>query len=174
MNIIHLVWSILNTGLIFYFLIICFRVTGLVKEKLGFVAAIVFTFGILSNLINLNNQSIKKGVLHKFEKWEFSYDDTINQTKRFDVNLEKTLISSYNLTVKCHKNSDIINNKTIEAYTSINGFRSGYNWITKNIVIKKLEMNKLSYDVELCSEWRLFGIKLYSQNKNYIGTIKMN
>jgi hypothetical protein len=169
---IHLAWSILNTGLIIFYIIICYRATGLVKEKLGIFAATVFALGILFSMSSSN--STKNVDRNNRDHWEFDYYDTIKYKRSFDIVLDNTLISSYNLIIECDKTNGKREDKPIEAYTSMNGYRCGHNWVVKKILIKKEEIGKLNYYVRFVSEWRLFGIKLYSQRKSYEGNININ
>ena len=43
---LYLIWGLLNLGLVIYFLVICFRATKLVKEKIGLFAAVFFVLGL--------------------------------------------------------------------------------------------------------------------------------
>lgn len=56
----YLLWSILNIGLFLFFIIICFKATKLIREKLGLIATIVFVFGLLSFVGNSNNHNDNK------------------------------------------------------------------------------------------------------------------
>jgi len=37
---IYLIWGLLNLGLVICFLVICFKATKLVREKIGLIAAV--------------------------------------------------------------------------------------------------------------------------------------
>lgn len=89
-----------------------------------------------------------------------------------DIDLQKTLISNFNLTIKyCKSNKDKFN-VPISASSDYLGFISGINWKPKSIIVNKTEeINKFEYFVNGVVEWKLLEAKIYAQPKKYNGFV---
>lgn len=53
----YLIWGLLNIGLLIYFLSICFKVTKLIREKMGLFITVFFVLTLLSFIGNSNKDS---------------------------------------------------------------------------------------------------------------------
>ena len=169
---LYLLWSLLNIALFLYFIIICFKATKLLREKVGLLASIIFVAGSLSFIgqSNIDNDN-KEPNSNQIRTWKFHSADTLNKNATFslDVILEKTLVSKYNLGIKYGKNQEQFN-IPISAYTMTTGFSSGTNWKPITIVVNRTaDNNKFEYMVTGMVEWKLLGATLYSQLKEYKG-----
>jgi hypothetical protein len=89
------------------------------------------------------------------------------------VELEKTLISKYTLVIEYGEDEKGQINP-ISAYSSTSGLIMATNWKPRSIIINRVnDNNKFKYSVEGVVEWKLFGgATIYSQRKNYEGTVE--
>ena len=169
----YLIWGLLNIGLFLFFIVICFKATKLVREKLGLFASIIFVFGLLSFVGHSNNDDDNKEPnSNQIKTWKFISEDSLNRNATYllDVNLEKTLVSKYDLGIKYGKDRQGEMNIPISAYSSTTGFISGTNWKPVSIIVNRTsDNNKFEYFVDGVVEWKLLGATIYSQLKEYKG-----
>jgi hypothetical protein len=167
----YLFWGLLNIGLYIFFILICFKATKLIREKIGLFASIIFVFGLLSFVGHSNNDN-KEPNSNQIKTWQFISVDSLksNDSYLLDINLEKTLVSKYHLGIKYAKNKQGQINIPISAYSSTSGFISGTNWKPVSIIINRTDDNiKFEYFVDGVVEWKLLGATIYSQMKEYKG-----
>ena len=89
-----------------------------------------------------------------------------------NIDLEKTLVSNYDLGIKYGKDKDDQISIPISAYSSTSGFISGTNWKPISISINRMDDNsKFEYYVSGVVEWKLLGATIYSQLKEYKGIV---
>jgi hypothetical protein len=172
-----LLWGLLNISLFLFFITICFKGTKLIREKLGLLASIIFVFGLLSFMGNTTNPENQNPENNKTRKWEFTPVEKItsNTTQFFTIELEKTLISKYELDILYGQDQASKTIVPINAYSLTSGFVSGTNWKPLMIRVDTTEKNgKLLYWVEGVVEWKLLGSTIYSQSKNYKGSVEVN
>jgi hypothetical protein len=172
---IYLLWALLNIGFFIFFIFICFNATKLIKEKFGIFTAIVFVLGILSS-----------GGRHDFDKdnmepnsnhprtWKFNSSDSLD--KRLNnfqnIELEKNLISKYNLLIDYGKDKQMKNNIPISANTNRTGFVSGTSWEPISINVNTSDDNqKFEYEVIGTIKWNLLGMTIYYQSKHWEGNV---
>lgn len=171
----YLLWGLLNIGLFLIFIVICFRATKLIREKIGLFASIIFVFGLLSFIGHLNNDDDNKEPnSNQIKTWKFVSEDSLksNDTYLLDIDLEKTLISKYDLGIKYGKDKEEQINIPISAYSSTTGFISGTNWKPVSIIVNRTnDNNKFEYFVAGVIEWKLMGATIYSQPKEYKGFV---
>ncbi|MES2238918.1 MAG: hypothetical protein V4497_01535 [Bacteroidota bacterium] len=170
---IYLLWGLLNIGIFLFFIIICFKATKLLREKVGLLASIIFVFGILSFVGNSNNDNNNKEPnSNQVKTWKFVTEESLknNESYLLDVDLEKTLVSKYFLEIKYGKDKLGKINVPISAYSSTTGFISGINWKPISIIVNQTnDNNKFEYLVHGVIEWKLLGATIYSQYKEYKG-----
>jgi hypothetical protein len=170
---LYLLWGLLTIGLFLFFIVICFRATKLIREKFGLFASIVFVFGLLSFVGHSNNDNDNKEPhSNQIKTWKFSSEDSLSRNMTFFINidLEKTLVSKYDLGIKYGKDKHGQLNIPISAYSSTTGFISGTNWKPITIIVNRTDDNvKFEYFVVGVVEWKLLGATIYSQQKNYKG-----
>jgi hypothetical protein len=169
----YLLWGLLNIGLFVFFIVICFKATKLIREKLGLFASIIFVFGLLSFVGHSNNEyDNKEPNSNQIKTWKFTSEDSLNRNATYllDVELEKTLVSKYDLGIKYGKDRQREINIPISAYSSTSGFISGTNWKPISIIVNRtIDNNKFEYFVDGVVEWKLLGATIYSQLKEYNG-----
>ncbi len=167
----YLLWGLFNIGIFLFFIVICFKATKLVREKLGLFASIIFVFGLLSFVGNSSNDN-KEPNSNYIKTWKFVSEDSLknNDSYLLSVDLEKTLISKYDLGIKYGKDRQGQTNIPISAYSSTTGFTSGTNWKPVSIIINRTnDNNKFEYFVDGVVEWKLLGATIYSELKEYKG-----
>jgi hypothetical protein len=167
----YLLWGLLNIGLFLFFIAICFKATKLIREKSGLLASIVFVFGLLSFIGHSDNDNKEPNSNH-IKTWKFASADSLNGNESFflDINLEKTLISKYDLGIEYRKDKNM--NIPMSAYSSTTGFISGTNWKPISIIVIKTDDNKkFEYSVDGIIEWKLLSATIYSQRKKYNGHV---
>lgn len=167
---IHLLWGLLNMGLILCFIIICFKATKLIKENIGSFATLIFVvgfFGLIGSVAHDYKQQLKT--------WTFTTDDSLTKTSTTftQIDLEKTLVSHYELSVTYAKDKNALNTP-ISAHSSAIGFIFGVNWEPIALMIDKTKNNhKFSYSVVAMVHWKLLGVTIYTQSKQYHGMISL-
>lgn len=169
----YLLWGLLNIGLFLFFIVICFKATKLIREKIGLYASVIFVFGLLSFVGYSNNgNDNKEPNSNQIKTWKFLSEDSLKNydTYLLSIDLEKTLISKYSLGIKYGKDKQEQVNIPISAYSSTTGFISGTNWKPVSIIINRTnDNNKFEYFVSGVVEWKLLGATIYSQLKEYKG-----
>jgi len=172
---INLIWGLLNLGLVIYFLIICFKATKLVKEKIGLFATVIFVLGILSFMGQRAKESYNNVAnSNKTDSWVFASEDSLNRGGSYfvHINLEKNLISKKVLGVKYGRDKQGLTNIPISAYTTTTGFISGTSWRPISINVNRTDdNNKFQFIVIGVVDWKLFGATIYTQSKNFNGTV---
>jgi len=167
----YLLWGLLNIGLFIFFIVICFKATKLIREKVGLFASIIFVFGLLSFVGHSGNDN-KEPNSNQIKTWKFISEDSLknNDSYLLYIDLEKTLVSKYDLGIEYGKDKQRQINIPISAYSSTTGFISGTNWKPVSIIINRTnDNNKFEYFVGGVVEWKLLGATIYSQPKEYKG-----
>jgi hypothetical protein len=167
---LYLIWGLLNLGLVIYFLVICFRATKLVKEKIGLFAAVFFVLGLLSVL----GQPAKDSYNKKSISWDYASVDSLNRDATYFVQiiLEDNWISKKDLVVKYGTDKQGLTNIPISAYSTKTGFTSGTIWRPNTIKVYTTDdNNKFRYYVVGLVEWKLLGATIYTQSKRFNGIV---
>lgn len=166
---LQLIWGILNALLLIYFIVICFKSAKLIKEKIGFLASFVFAIGLLSFISKPNENKITEKNI-----------DILNQTnpkKAFNgntyisfVTLENNLTSKIELTILHGEKESDKELIILNADCNRTGFMSGTEWQAKNIYVDNVEEKGFcKYDVNGIMEWKILGITIFSEAKNFKG-----
>lgn len=174
---LYLLWGLLNIGLFLVFVVICFKATILVREKLGFFSALVLACGLLSFMTNSNDESDNKAPgSDQNQTWTFISDDTLNNHDRdvLHVNLEETLISDYKLSISYGTDRKDQKNIPISASSFVTGITSGTKWTPVSVAVKRTNSNdQFQYFIYGIVKWKLLGSTIYSQKKEYTGFAKI-
>lgn len=170
----YLLWSLLNIALGVLFIYLCFKATKLINERIGLLASLVFVFGILaimsSSRIQEAERETSKGHL---TTWEYTPADSLdsNSTHIMRIDLEKNLISKYQLLINYCKDKDGDIIYPLSASVSTTGFVIGTKLKPVLINIKKSdEKNKFEYAIHVNINWRLLGADIIYQSKLFEGT----
>lgn len=106
---VYLIWGLLNLGLVIYFLVLCFKATKLVREKIGLFAAVFFVLGLLTFIVQPVKDNYGKGQnSNRLNSWIFASEDSLKQysISALDIDLEKNLISKKHLEIMYGKDGD--------------------------------------------------------------------
>lgn len=162
---IQLIWGILNVAIFIAFIIICFQAIRFIREKLGLFACVIFALGLLSFTSKPNGNS------------EFKQFDLNNKTAKVTNNTNgsnERIVIEDNLISKITLSVNYTAKELLTAQSSREGFVSGTNWHPISIILNKSNgENQYVYSVYGTLEWRLLGINIYSQSKNFKGKIAL-
>lgn len=126
----YLIWGLLNIGLLIYFLIICFKVIKLVREKMGLFVTVFFVLMLLSFIANANKDSYSKTTnSNQTKTWNNPSEDSLSFYANYlpRIVMENNLVTSYYLDVLCGKDkNDYMVPKSAD--TSKNGLNAGTKW----------------------------------------------
>jgi hypothetical protein len=168
-----LIWGLLNIALFIYFISICFKATKFIRERMGTLASIVFVLGLLPfSSRSLKNDENKEPNTNQYKTWKFTLKDSLSGINSSDVRLEKTMVSNYNLSITYGTGKRSNSCIPISACSFNTGLIIGTSW--KPIIINvdtTSVINKLQYFVVGTVDWTLLGLTLYSQHKEYNGTL---
>jgi len=164
---IELIWSLLNIVIFIYFVIICFKATKIIRDKLGVFAALLFVFGLLSFIVRPNDEKFISKTFDLNEHGKLEGDNYSRELK-----LEDNLTTEIRLYIAFREDERV--KKLISAQTHRSGFVSGTNWNVEMINVEKLkEENNYFYHVRGVLEWNILGMKIYSEPKNFKGKAKL-
>ena len=164
---IELIWGILNIAILIYFIIICFKATKIIREKLGGFAALIFVFGLLS-FISKPSESTKKFDFQNESKKKITFNgNTYSREKILQDNL------TTNIAISVSFGENTIEKKLLNASVNRNGFVSGTDWQTTNMNINKVDNNNYKYNVSGTIDWKILGITLYTEMKKFSGKIEL-
>jgi hypothetical protein len=167
----ELIWGIFNIIVFIFFFVVCIKSVKFVRHGLGVLAGIVLVIGLLSfiskddskNLAEKNIDFYNKELSNNSSKRTFTGNSFCQV-----VNLEKNLTSNISLDIFFgEENNDLV---IISANCLKSGFISGTKWNVHSIhVDKSKNKNYCNYFVSGSVDWRIMGLKLYTQNKIFEG-----
>jgi len=165
---IHLLWSIINLIIVFYFL---YLIVGFIKKgkrifnpKFKVVSIFVMIIGIVQVIsANSEERTNRITITNNYNKK--------NNSKVEKVKLEDNLTFDINMFVKYSiEQNELI---PIESNSSLTGFVSGYDWEFTSIETDNFKPNgKAEFTANGILKWNLFGINIYSEPKTFSGIIK--
>ncbi|TGN24481.1 hypothetical protein [Empedobacter tilapiae] len=161
----ELIWTFINIAIFIYLLFICFELLKLIKTKIGFVKTIVLTIGFISIISkNTNNEN---------DSIELLNETSINSEKyKIEETIESNIISKIKLSLFYSNNKNEV--EFTSAKTEKFGLTSGTELKIHSIAINKAEINKkYNYNILGSKEWKLLGIGIYTENKEYEGEFKV-
>ena len=172
---LYLIWTLLNSAIAVYFIILCFQAARLLKERVGLYAVVIFTLGLLSFAANSGKKSDSFSENPEVKKWTFVPRDSVvpGGLQFAHARIDKTWISEIGLTVLygAKKSSNQI--VPVEATSVWSGFVSGYDWKPTSISVHATTGQEYAYTVIGILQWKLLGIPLYSQPKTYEGFLEL-
>ncbi len=171
----ELIWGILNAVIIIYFLVVCIKSVKIVRDGLGGLAGFVLVIGLLSFISKDDSKNLAEKNINFYNQ-----ESSNNSAKRKfsgnsfhqDVSLEKNLTSEISLDIYFgeEKNDLVI----ISANCMKDGLISGTKWNVHTIhVDKPKNKNYCNYFVSGSVDWRIMGLKLYSESKIFEGKVNL-
>jgi hypothetical protein len=169
----ELIWGIFNIIVFIFFFVVCIKSVKFVRHGLGVLAGIVLVIGLLSfiskddskNLAEKNIDFYNKELSNNSSKRTFTGNSFCQV-----VNLEKNLTSNISLDIFFgEKNNDLV---IISANCMKSGLISGTKWNVHSIhVDKPKNKNYCNYFVSGSVDWRIMGLKLYTESKIFEGKV---
>ena len=151
---LELIWTILNILAFCYFIVICFKSTKLIREKLGSFAAIVFVFGLLSFASKSNDIRYET---QNFDLKNRRNNATVMNKYNSTIVLENNLLSKISLSVQ-YNNNDLISAQSLRS-----GFISGTDWDPTMITVQKTKIKEISnYEVYGTLNWKFLGFQIFT------------
>ena len=169
----HLIWGLLNLGILIYFIITCFKLVNVARKHIGGFATVVFVFGLLS-FVGGSKSDTKGAKFSQTKTFNFALEDSLEQNSSnfTSVILENHWVTKYDLGLNYGKETTSKRNTPISAYSGTTGLVMGTKWKTQNIsVLKTSDNDKFKYVVYGIVEWKLLGATLYTQSKVYQGSV---
>ena len=175
-HMMYLLWTLLNFGLVLFLIVICFKATRLIRERLGLFASIIFVIGLLSFVNSSNNKNPARKAGRQTPDFVFKTADQIKpNTSIYTSQAIKTYIgSSINLGVLFGK--EVLTGKLVaaEADFSISGLVGGHKWTPQIIAVTPSPSSgNFNYQVSGILNWNLLGIPVFSQYKKLEGVISV-
>lgn len=172
----YLLWTLMNIALFIFFLVICFRATKLVKEKIGPFAALIFVIGLFAFANKKeDNQDTFVRNLNDQTSFVAVQNSASMQTANFSAHETLASYAGSALTMNVFFAADSSGSRKIaqKVYFSINGFVGGHRWEPLSVQITpNASVDTFRYEVRSLLKWNLLGITLYTQQKDFSGTLK--
>ena len=169
---IELIWGILNVAIFIYFIIICFKVIKIVRENLGGIAMLVFVVGLISFMSTSDSQKEKIKIFEIKDESIIEGEEKIDEhifTK--DLILDDELSTSIIATFTFKEYGQQF--RVLKVYTMMTGFVSGTDWKASNVAINKNNGNSYNYHILGTKDWKILGIIIYTESKEFKGTVKL-
>lgn len=167
---LELIWGILNFSILIYFIIICFQAVKVIRENLGGIATLVLVLGLVSFISKPNeeNNSSQTFDLQKDAGFPNKYNGNTFSTDKL---LEENLTTKISLSIQFGENNS--EERLLKAEIYRDGFVSGTEWKATNVTISPLDRINYQYQATGIIDWKILGITLYSQSKEFNGKIKL-
>lgn len=160
---LQLIWGILNIVAFLGFIVFCIRKTSEIRQKMGLFVAILFAFFALSFIRKSDNEQ-------KDKKFEFESRATEKQSLNRDTYFSRIILDDDPCT-KIELNAICDGENVRSALIQRSGLISGTEWTTNYIYINKIvEQSTFQYQIGGTRKWKILGIELYSEFKQFKGT----
>ncbi|MGV3560282.1 hypothetical protein [Larkinella arboricola] len=166
---LHLFWTLLNIGLIIFFLVICFRATKLIREKMGLFAAVVFVVGLFSGS-STRKESKPTRTIGLAPKINIRPD---SHRIRYSA-IDKNWVNRLELTVETGIDSTSGKTVALSATPHLMGSITGYGWEPHLVSVEATKDRKITYGVSGTMHWKLLGVTVYDEVKHLTGTLEAN
>lgn len=157
----NMLWSALNAGLFVGLVYIFFRAAKLVKQHIGWPAAVCFVVGLTviasrpaSSL--LNNDNLLPGIPQNAPLGNAS---TLKLVPLGGSN-------NLNLLAEYHQQNGLVRPRGL--YASVSGFWLGHTWQPVTGLLEQ-RGSQLYYNAVLTHSWNLLGVPVFSQTTDFTG-----
>jgi hypothetical protein len=167
---IYLLWALINIGLFVYFIGICLKVTRLIRDNLGTLAACIFVFGLLSYVGNSSRSAPENAGAGS---WKLAAEDTldIGSFNFIYADLDSSWLATYQLGIEYATIKGTSKNVVLKTHSLLSGLQSGTNWVATSVSVYPTPDNDgFRYSVTGTEEWSLMGTTVYSKMTRYSGT----
>lgn len=171
---LYLLWGLLNILVWIFVLFSFFRVTRLIREKLGLGVVVIFVVGVIALMSYVSNKNKKHQQKDgETQKWNFRDSNAIRSDYKTVV-LEKNWLSKYELGVAISIDSSTKAKSPVYANSYTEGISSGTKWQPISIILVSKEGTQEDfYHVHGEVYWSLLGITLIRESKNYVVSVPM-
>lgn len=169
---LELIWGILNIVILIYFIIICFQAVKVIRENLGGMAALILVLGLLSFKVKSKdeNDKIKTFDLQNVSQ-KTAPDKIEGNTYLKEKKLEENLLTDFHMLIKFGEDNNEI--KLLTAYVNRTGIEMGTEWKPSTVFLNKVHTNLYEYHISGSIDWKISGIKFYTQAKEFNGKIEL-
>jgi hypothetical protein len=165
---LHLLWSLLDIGVLLIFIFLCYKTAVLIRKKVNLFVSILFVLVLLS-VVNAADKSpeINNGksgfVSGRPGPKGFEQTKSISITSQNDLLFHIGLFGFYG-------RDDSAGLYPISASSTITGLVAGYKWIPSSTLLDTAE-GKIRYHFSGILDWQLLGITCYAQEKTFTGFV---
>jgi len=167
----YLIWSIINSIFIIVFvaliLTLIFKGKEVFNNRYGNLIIIIIVLGVLG-ILNNNNDNPKNEYVF------FDNKELVGRTvEKSRILIEDNVTFDIYLTIRFRKNTS---GELVQGFSrsKTTGFTSGFVWNYKYTDVDKLDANTYVYTTVGTLDWHLFGIRIYSQDKEFTGTFSLD
>ncbi|MGM8360434.1 hypothetical protein ACSV4D_00800 [Flavobacterium sp. ARAG 55.4] len=88
-----------------------------------------------------------------------------------DIKLEHTLLTDFHMLIRYGADNNEI--KLLTAFVNRTGIEMGTEWKPSSVFLNKINYNLYEYHVSGSIDWKMLGIRIYSQSKEFDGKIEL-
>jgi hypothetical protein len=174
---VYLLWTLLNFALLISFIVICFRATKLVKEKLGIAAAVIFAIGLLA-FMNKEPKAPDQLISQAEHPNTFTVKHNANSSQPTSdyivVPIEKYVGSTLTMEVSFTRQSPTDSVTASTVAFSASGLVGGHKWKPETAhIYPTSSKNVFRYEAAVMLEWAILGCPVYSQSKTFSGSFEL-
>jgi hypothetical protein len=167
---LHLLWSILNIGLLLVFFYYAYKATLFIRQRLGLFVSILFVGALLSFASsprqNPGTTAWKSGLAAGTPEYK-----GFDRIKSVYLTLEKNGPIHIDLSLNCGQYNNDPALYPSSAGSTITGFVAGYTWTASPIFADTIAGN-IQYHCSGILNWKLLGMTIYAEEKSYAGIIR--
>jgi hypothetical protein len=169
-----LIWGLLNVAIFIYAIVLCSKATKYIYAQFGIFAAGIFVLFLLSAATGSGKDENLEPNSNQIKTWKFLPSDSTMQGKTYfkTQTIENELSVRYELDIKYAVDEKTRLAIPIDGSVDQTGFISGTAWQPQNITINKtLEPHLFRYYADGMVNWKLLGVTLYTQGKQFSGPV---
>ncbi len=164
----YILWMLLNTCLGFFVLYIIYRLTKVAYIKAGSIGAIT----IVLIIITIICKPVKSNNNLQTKTWNFKTADSVRWFRSgYFIAIENNPVFNIQLDVTSLSDKNRLVQEPLKASTQITGIVGGNDWIPQNILLTA-KNDSFYYIVSGRLDWKLLGITVFTQQKNFRGEFK--
>lgn len=178
-SIFYLLWILINAATLIGAIYLFIHYTRLINKRIGTFPALIFIVAIIGNINSVSSTSPsehKTVVLNSADNTGYSTElkNIVRTEKLKNVTLAENKLVELKLAIHYRYDSTKKSIIPLNAYTTRSGFVGGINWELDNISVHKTANNTYSYYVHGLYDWRILGLKIYTQSKSFEGKITLD
>lgn len=172
---LHVLWSLLNLGLLLCFLYVSYKATRLLRQQFGLPASLIFLVGLICFTIHPPIESLTNPSPQASPKvWDFTSKEErisdLTYLKEINLASEGWGMATHGISILLGENSQHLA-VPIRANHWSKGFFYGIRWTPLYLNITPTKAHQFTYTVRATVDWQLLGLTLYSEKKEYQGIL---